>query len=1146
MIRKNDIKRMAGSAAYERGLALYNTNHVNLMDVEDGLFGHQAYAMVRGSGRRIYQVSFFVNDADEVEECICECPAYSEYSGICKHCVAALLEYNDHMTEWYDEELPEEEPEAAADAGRSAGGNTTQQSSRSRTDSSKTARSKTARKKPAQHTSPVLMDMLQKKAVVKSLPLLQVDTCGKVRLEPILHMDGYTRQVEFRIGTSRMYVLKDVFSFCDRMDTQEDYQYGKNLHFIHTEASFDEESRPLVRYLQKWGEDNLKSHSLRYSYYGSYMGDPDKVRYLDLKGDELGDLLTLLVGRKIEAAVSGSRNTEWTVVRDPVPRHLTITGDDDGIEIKSTQFRSGGITEKYRIYFHDKKIYLEDAKLVQPITDFLEAMTQLPDGKGYIENKDIPAFCKEVLPEVQKFFKCRMVRFNPEEYGMEPPKFRFYLDAPQMDMITCRPVVSYGRQEYSLYTMEDISVREMDKEQMVRGLIDRYTTVYDPEHKSAAIMDDEERMYDFLTEGVPTLQTLGEVFISDALKRMEVQSAPKVAMGLSLDGGLMELTMTAGDLPRDELIDILSRYNRRKKFYRLKNGAFVNAQDSGLDTLDELKRGLQLTDRQLKQERVEVPKYRALYLDAELKGNPAIHTVKNKSFKSLVRNMKTVEDNDFEVPESLEKVLRAYQRQGFLWIKTLNHNGFGGILADDMGLGKTLQVIAFLLSEQLERSGQSAEEPEKAGNETGAEADGKARKRQNLRNALIVCPASLVYNWNSEITRFAPELTPRMIAGTAEERRRLLEEAGPEDILLTSYDLLKRDIQEYEPYRFRCQIIDEAQYIKNSNTQAAKAVKEIRANFKLALTGTPVENRLSELWSIFDYLMPGFLYSYKKFREEIETPVVQNNDQDVMKRLQKMIRPFVLRRLKKDVLTDLPDKLEENVFAKLEGEQQKLYDAHVQRLRILLDKQTEEEFKSAKITILAELTKLRQLCCDPSLVYEDYQAGSAKAEMCLNLIANAVEGGHKVLLFSQFTTMLDHLAQRLEEAGIRYYMLTGSVSKAKRAEMVEAFNSDDTPVFCISLKAGGTGLNLTAADIVIHFDPWWNLAVQNQATDRAHRIGQKHVVNVYKLIVKDTIEENIIRLQEKKKELADQILEGESLSGGSLTREELLELLKQH
>ena len=416
-----------------------------------------------------------------------------------------------------------------------------------------------------------------------------------------------------------------------------------------------------------------------------------------------------------------------------------------------------------------------------------------------------------------------------------------------------------------------------------------------------------------------------------------------------------------------------------------------------------------------------------------------------------------------------------YQKKGFLWLKTLEHNGFGGILADDMGLGKTLQVIALLLSDFLEQK------------EEGAKCD---------RGTLIVSPASLVYNWKSEFEKFAPELSVYMVTGTAAKRAELIKNAGMQDVLLTSYDLLKRDVQEYERYSFRSQVIDEAQYIKNHNTQAAKAVKEIRAGFKLALTGTPVENRLSELWSIFDYLMPGFLYGYKKFHEELEIPIVQNSDGQAMKRLQKMIAPFVLRRLKKDVLTDLPEKLEETMVAQLSGEQQELYDAHVKRMMLMLDKQSEEEFRTSKITILSELTRLRQLCCDPGLVYEDYKGESAKTELCVNMIKNAVEGGHKLLLFSQFTSMLDRLAERLKKEQIRYHMLTGATDKAKRAEMTASFAEDEIPVFLISLKAGGTGLNLTAADIVIHFDPWWNLAVQNQATDRAHRIGQKCVVNV--------------------------------------------------
>lgn len=473
------------------------------------------------------------------------------------------------------------------------------------------------------------------------------------------------------------------------------------------------------------------------------------------------------------------------------------------------------------------------------------------------------------------------------------------------------------------------------------------------------------------------------------------------------------------------------------------------------------------------------------------------------------------------VPKTVHATLRPYQKDGYTWLNYMQKLGFGACLADDMGLGKTLQVISLLLAERQDY-----------------DAGEKERRR-----SLIVCPASLVYNWQKEIERFAPELETVTITGSAPERKDIIRHTTDGQILITSYDLLKRDVEYYKNIVFAVQVIDEAQYIKNAGTQAAKGVKKITAAFKLALTGTPIENRLSELWSIFDYLMPGFLYTYQKFREEIETPIVVNKDENKMERLQRMIRPFILRRLKGDVLKDLPEKLEENVYAKMEGEQLALYDAHVQQMKQMLDGKSEAEFKSNKIQILAELTKLRQLCCDPALLFEDYKGESAKVQMCMDLIGNAVHGGHKVLLFSQFTTMLDRLAEQLKKLGIDYYMLTGSVNKEKRMQMVDSFNKDDVPVFCISLKAGGTGLNLTAADIVIHYDPWWNVAVQNQATDRAHRIGQKNVVTVYKLVSQGTIEEKIIDIQEKKKKLAEQVLEGEGMDSVVFTKEEIMELL---
>ena len=400
-----------------------------------------------------------------------------------------------------------------------------------------------------------------------------------------------------------------------------------------------------------------------------------------------------------------------------------------------------------------------------------------------------------------------------------------------------------------------------------------------------------------------------------------------------------------------------------------------------------------------------------------------------------------------------------------------------------------------------------------------------------------------MYNWESEIHRFAPSLTVCSITGTAIERQQLLQQTTAQ-VWLTSYDLLKRDVDHYTQQYSFC-IIDEAQNIKNHSTKAAKAVKAIQADNRFALTGTPIENRLSELWSIFDFLLPGIFGPYEAFRQRYETAIVQDQDEVALKRLQKMIQPFLLRRLKQDVLKDLPEKLETIVYSKMETAQRELYIANLQRVLDGLQGKSEAQVHSEKLQILAELTRLRQLCCDPALLYENYDGGSAKLDTCMELIDNALQSGSKVLVFSQFTTMLDRIRQRLEAQHIASFTLIGATSKEKRAELVQRFNQgEEVSVFLISLKAGGTGLNLTAASVVIHVDPWWNAAAQEQATDRAHRIGQRKAVNVFKLITKDTIEEKIQALQEQKLALSHSVIGAQGMSMASLNKDEILEILQ--
>ncbi len=1105
MLNQQIINEITGPIIYNRGYELFCQNKVLTFKSKEQNEEIFIKAIVQGSGKKKYTVELVYNTFyEDLSDCFCDCPAFFNYDGVCKHCAAVLIEYESRLDTQATIFDYIEEPGADSHKRRLS-------------DYIGPESGRFLPKSRSKETTPIIKDLLRRQRIKSTLPFMQDTPYEKVCLEPHFKFRENNASVEFKIGTDTRYVLKNVFEFAQNLESCAEYSYGKKLKFLHTLNAFEPLSQKIAKFILDWVAEN-GSYYMEYDYY-SFTPTFSKLRQIPLNGTDFEELFSILKDSPILLDLNASGEKIWHQTDSKLVRRMQITGKRDGIEVKSEPLTTFYSTHTV-FTFQDGLIYHENREALSSIQDFLSCLPELPGTAFYIDNNDIPMFCRELLPLLEKHYECERINFNEADYGVEPASFEIYLDAPQKDFITCKVYAVYGERKFEVYKKdEERSGRDAVKEIQVGNMVASYCNAYDDKEHAMVIAGDEDKIYELLTQGIPRLQELGEVYISDALKKIRVVYSGKVEVGVSLSGDLLELTMHTAELSKEELIEILSKYDRKKKYFRLKNGSFILTEGEGLQTLLNLKYDLNLTDTQLRKETVTLPRYRALYLEHELQGSQDVSAFRNKAFQELIRNMKFVGENDFEVPASLESTLRSYQITGFTWLKTLYHNGFGGILADDMGLGKTLQTIAFLLSEYLEA------------------------KFSDNRRVLIVTPASLVFNWRNEFSLFAPSLPVKMVTGCADERQKLIRSTQSRDILITSYELLKRDLEAYEGISFFCQIIDEAQHIKNHNTQTAKAVKMIESECRFALTGTPIENRLSELWSIFDYLMPGILYGYQRFRTEIEIPVVQNQDESVMNRLQKMIRPFILRRLKKDVLTDLPDKLEKCMYATMEGEQQKLYHAHVQRIRMMLDKQSDEEFKTAKIQILSELTKLRQLCCDPALIYEKYESPSAKSALCIDLIQNAVAGGHKVLLFSQFTSMLENLQVKLKEEGISYYVLTGSTPKEQRLKLVEDFNRDETNVFCISLKAGGTGLNLTAADIVIHFDPWWNLAVQNQATDRAHRIGQTNIVNVYKLIMKDTIEENILKLQERKKELAEQVLSGEELGSGSFTKEELLELL---
>jgi len=419
---------------------------------------------------------------------------------------------------------------------------------------------------------------------------------------------------------------------------------------------------------------------------------------------------------------------------------------------------------------------------------------------------------------------------------------------------------------------------------------------------------------------------------------------------------------------------------------------------------------------------------------------------------------------------------------------------------------------------------------------------------ETTKASLVVCPSSLSLNWQNEANKFANKLKTVVIKGSLSDRKRQIKEIDKYDLVITSYDLLKRDIDLYEKedYNFRFIIADEAQYLKNSNTQNAKSIKKIKAETRYALTGTPIENSLAELWSIFDFIMPGYLFSYREFKNTYEMPIIKGEDENTMQKLKMLIEPFVLRRTKKEVLKELPDKTVTVLNNEMCEEQRNLYINYLARAKQeVAEKVKLNGYEKSKMQILAALTRLRQICCHPGLFINDYNEGSSKLEQCMEIIKEAVKSGHKILLFSGYTSMFEIIEKELNKEQIQYLKLTGSTKVDERIKMVDEFNQNsEIQVFLISLKAGGTGLNLTGADMVIHYDPWWNLSTENQATDRAYRIGQKNNVQVYKLITKNSIEEKIYELQEKKSKLADNMLETNTVFVNKLTKEDILKLFE--
>ncbi len=1106
-------------------------------------------------------------DAGRILSHGCPCTPRRGEDGLCKHCVALALTYLDARRRFGGRAVDsravaalEEAPGGAPDAISLLKTQTQELLAQFRAQDARAGARRAGRSGaiPEPQTSPQVGHMVYAYAEERARAVARggaagqpssphAGTAGPVDLHPTLaavskspsaagSLERCTWELRLRIADGRAgYAVRRIDELVAAWEAEACNSYGRDLSFAHTRDAFTERARGILgivaRVLRTQEAARAAGRTSPSAAYGV------NTKSLPLSDEDAADLLDALRGGEVlfesRSAADEARPRRLLVVDgDPAPEIRVRAGERGGYDVELPRGADCVLTADRMYLLLEDRAWRCSEGYRERMGRFFRSALPAPLPL-HVRAADMPAFCSSVLPALRP---AAAVDLPDDVAGLLPPPARLsFRIGRARGLVTCDASVAYGGVEVGLFdpVLPAHPLRDLVAERYAQSVVHAFfprcapagpkgspLLPWDagraPAGKPCFEEGDVEALYRLVSAGLGELAALGDVLVPDEIRSVGVRGTPRIRVFGSVVDGLLDITVDSSDLSTADLLSYLDSYERRQRFVRLADGDIVRLEDGGIEALSELAGALGIEARALVEGVGGLPLNRVPFVDATMKRSEGVRFDRDEGFRSIVREFDSIGDNDFVEPPSLRDTLRPYQREGFKWICALAKLGIGGILADDMGLGKTLQIIAYLLSRH----------------EAGERLP-----------SLVVCPASLVYNWTSELARFAPALSAVAVAGTREERRRTVREAGSHDVLVTSYDLLKRDIDLYERQRFHCQVLDEAQYIKNNATLAARSAKRIRADVRFALTGTPIENRLSELWSIFDFLTPGLLGTREAFRRRFEAPVAAG-DEEAARRLGSLVGPFILRRMKADVLKDLPEKTESLVYAHLEGEQEKLYRATAERLALTLACQLPREFDENRIAVLAELTKLRQICCDPRLAFEGYRGASAKLETCLDLVRSAVDGGHKVLLFSQFTSMLDIVARRLDEIGIAHHELTGDTPKERRAHLVGSFATDGVPVFLVSLKAGGVGLNLTAADIVIHYDPWWNLAAQNQATDRAHRIGQTKPVTVMRLIAQGTVEEKIVHLQEAKRDLAETVLGGEAVGSTRLTREDILALLE--
>ena len=950
----------------------------------------------------------------------------------------------------------------------------------------------------------------------------------KIKIEVKLEYDkfSYGMKLEFKIGNSRMYKLKDLTEFYTRMTNNEYGKYGDKLEFIHNRENFEESSKDILDFILKYAE--IMKYSSTTNRYNYYYGNSINKSSITLGESTLDEAFDILKNKKVLFTYDYSNTKLEFIEKNPnVEFDLAKINEQEltlrpNIDIFRVHIFKG---KNYTYLLDEDKLYRCDNKFSNSSLKLIKSFRENYTSEMLLRKEDLKDFCSIVMPKMGNSVKIQGMQ--PEEldqYRPEKLAVKVFLDFDNDNFLTMDAKFCYGDEEFNPLEQDiKINILRNELEENINLNIFKKTGFMLDTRNTRFILPDDEKIYSFLSDEINYYMQKFEVLVTDNFKTKQIRDPKIGTLGVKVENNLLNIDLSKINISPEELEDVMQKYKLKKKFHRLKNGTFLNLDENeDIEFLDKLTSGMDVKYEEIKNNIIKLPVNRSLYLNELLKKFKTTKSTKNQEYKKLIEDLEKENlDEQIIIPKSFITILRDYQKLGFRWLKTLDNYKFGGILADDMGLGKTIQILSIILAYINE-------------------------DKEKRKTSIVISPSSLALNWLQEASKFAPSLKVKVISGTANERSKIIQQLEKYDLVITSYDLLKRDREKYENknYTFKYIIADEAQYLKNSTTQNAKAIKDLKGETRFALTGTPIENSLAELWSIFDFIMPGYLFQYKKFKNSYETPIVKNEDKDAMAKLKMLIEPFVLRRTKKEVLTELPEKTITVLNNTMTEEQEKIYMSYLTKAKQeIADQIKVNGFEKSQIMILAALTRLRQICCHPGLFIEDYKGESNKLNQCIEIIEDAISSGHKILLFSSYTSMFEIIQKELSERNIKYFKLTGATKVSERIELVDEFNQNkDVKVFLISLKAGGTGLNLTGADMVIHYDPWWNQSAENQATDRAYRIGQKNNVQVYKLITSNSIEEKIYELQQKKSELIDNMLSTKTSFISKFSQEEIMKL----